>query len=97
MTLTDGATSVATAKVAAGGFQNGKRGLKAWSFSESRNAALEGPLFHGIVNGIAYQVENSGRGGRSEFRRCEKTSWKRRTSALNVEERPLKGRDSGLL
>jgi hypothetical protein len=36
-----------------GEFQNGTRGLKAWLFFSARNAALEGPLFHGVIGGIA--------------------------------------------
>src|SRR6478736_4349433 len=36
-----------------GEFKNGTRGLKARSSSPARNAALEGPLFHGIIGGIA--------------------------------------------
>jgi len=42
-------------------FQNGTRGLKAGSFS-SRNAALKGPLFHGIIGGIARGEEIAGVG-----------------------------------
>jgi hypothetical protein len=39
------------------------RGLKAFFFS-LRNAALKGPLFHGIIGGIACREETDGVSGR---------------------------------
>jgi hypothetical protein len=47
-----------------GEFQNGTRGLKAGSEQGTGYAALEGPLFHGTIEGVARREEIPGSGGR---------------------------------
>jgi hypothetical protein len=49
---------------AAKSLKDGTQSLKACSDLWARDAALKGPLFHGIIGGIAPREENAGVSGR---------------------------------